>query len=165
MAFTIQQLQAFSNTKPELRYITEEIIDYLQANPGSSPGGGTSYLVYKALLSQTGTNAPVVEEEVLPNTLGVTITWTRTNVGEYKATASGAIFTANKTIFPPITDNVGGTFVPIYSANSPFGAAYSMYINSPTEAILYFNLANGNSVEWSTAAPSTKIFITIEVYP
>lgn len=39
---TIEQLEAFSETKPELRYLTEEIIKYLQANPGGgSPGGGS----------------------------------------------------------------------------------------------------------------------------
>lgn len=40
---TVEQLEAFSNTKPELRYLTEEIIKYLGANPPGSPGG-SSYL-------------------------------------------------------------------------------------------------------------------------
>lgn len=39
MSFTIEQLQAFSNRKPEIRQITEEIIDYLQTNPGGASGG------------------------------------------------------------------------------------------------------------------------------
>jgi len=58
MAFTIQQLQNFSNTKPELRYLTEEIIDYLQANQG---GGslGSSYLVWDAAYQNSAMSSPV----------------------------------------------------------------------------------------------------------
>lgn len=45
MAMTIEQLQAFSNTKPELRAITENIIDYLEALAlGGGGGGGTDTL-------------------------------------------------------------------------------------------------------------------------
>jgi len=57
-------------------------------------GGGSSYLVYRALLSQAGTDAPVAT--VLENTLGGTVVWTRDGVGDYSATLTGA-FTANKT--------------------------------------------------------------------
>ncbi len=56
------------------------------------------YTVYTALITQTGTAAPVAT--VLQNTTGGTIAWTRpTNpgVGRYVATISGANFTANKT--------------------------------------------------------------------
>jgi hypothetical protein len=57
-------------------------------------GGGASYLVYTALLTQTGTNAPVAT--VLENTLGGTVVWTRDDVGTYYGTLSG-VFTENKT--------------------------------------------------------------------
>lgn len=40
MAFTIQELQDFSNRKPDVRQITENIIDYLEDNPSGSAGGG-----------------------------------------------------------------------------------------------------------------------------
>lgn len=53
------------------------------------------YKVYKALLSQTGTNAPVAT--VLENTLGGTVVWSYDSVGNYKATLSGA-FTEGKTM-------------------------------------------------------------------
>ncbi len=56
------------------------------------------YTVYTALITQTGTAAPVAT--VLQNTTGGTIAWTRpTNpgAGRYVATISGANFTANKT--------------------------------------------------------------------
>lgn len=53
------------------------------------------YKVYVALLSQTGTSAPVAT--VLENTLGGTVVWTRSVAGLYLGTLSGA-FTASKTI-------------------------------------------------------------------
>ena len=52
------------------------------------------YLVYTALLTQSGTDAPVAT--VLENTLGGTVVWSRDASGIYVATLSGA-FTANKT--------------------------------------------------------------------
>lgn len=55
------------------------------------------YLVYVALLNQSGTNAPVAI--VLENTLGGTIVWTRTSQGMYIGTLTG-VFTLNKTFIP-----------------------------------------------------------------
>ena len=64
----------------------------------ASAGGGASYLVYTALLSQSGTDAPVAT--VLENTLGVTVTWSYGNVGSYtgtySATLSGDIYVDEK---------------------------------------------------------------------
>ena len=60
---------------------------------GASVGQVTAYKVYTALLTQTGTNAPVAT--VLENTIG-DIVWTRVDVGEYLATLSNA-FTIGKT--------------------------------------------------------------------
>lgn len=57
-------------------------------------GGGASYLVYTALLSQSGTDAPVAT--VLENTLGGEVVWSRSNTGIYYGTLTG-IFTAGKT--------------------------------------------------------------------
>jgi hypothetical protein len=51
--------------------------------------------VYRALLTQTGTDAPVAT--VLENTLGASVVWTRDDVGAYRATLAGA-FPAAKTI-------------------------------------------------------------------
>jgi len=54
------------------------------------------YKVYTAILTQTGTSAPVAT--VLQNTTNTTITWTRGATGDYSATPSiGGFFTANKT--------------------------------------------------------------------
>jgi hypothetical protein len=57
--------------------------------------GGRPYNSYTALLTQTGTSAPVAT--VLENTIG-TITITRNGTGEYTITSSG-LFTLNKTTF------------------------------------------------------------------
>ena len=53
------------------------------------------YKVYTALLSQTGTNAPTAT--VLENTLGGNVVWSRSGVGTYTGTLTGA-FVTNKTI-------------------------------------------------------------------
>lgn len=60
----------------------------------ATAGGGSSYSVYTALLSQTGTDAPVAT--VLENTLSGAIVWSYSSVGNYIGTLAGA-FTANKT--------------------------------------------------------------------
>lgn len=66
-------------------------------------GGGPGYLVYAALLNQSGTSAPTAT--VLANTLGGTVVWTRSDVGEYIATLASA-FPVNKvsTIVVPAFD-------------------------------------------------------------
>ena len=60
-------------------------------------GGGASYLVYTALLSQSGTDAPVatVLNSADANYLG-NVVWTRDGVGDYTGTLAAA-FTENKT--------------------------------------------------------------------
>lgn len=68
------------------------------------------YKVYTALISQTGTNAPVAT--VLENTLGGTVVWSRTSTGVYRADLSGA-FIVNKTVF--FTSNNNSTsLTPLY---------------------------------------------------
>jgi hypothetical protein len=53
------------------------------------------YKVYTALLTQTGTDAPVAT--ILQNTLGGTPVWSRSGVGTYAITLAGA-FPINKTV-------------------------------------------------------------------
>ena len=53
------------------------------------------YKVYTALLTQTGTNAPVAT--VLENTLGGTVVWSYVSIGQYRGTLTGA-FLENKTV-------------------------------------------------------------------
>jgi hypothetical protein len=68
----------------------DELIQSL-APPAPEP----AYKVYTALLTQTGTNAPVAT--VLENTIGA-ITIMRSGTGEYRVKSSG-LFTLNKTTF------------------------------------------------------------------
>lgn len=65
------------------------------------------YKVYTALLTQTGTSAPVAT--VLENTLG-DIIWTIQGVGQYIGLSSG-LFTLNKT-FILINDNYSSFTIP-----------------------------------------------------
>jgi hypothetical protein len=60
-------------------------------------GNPTGIKTYVALLTQTGTDAPVAT--VLENTLGGEVVWTYAAPGDYRGTLVG-VFTANKTIFP-----------------------------------------------------------------
>tara|TARA_A100001391_G_C5074902_1_gene279020 strand:+ start:58 stop:513 length:456 start_codon:yes stop_codon:yes gene_type:complete len=72
-----------------------------QTNPtknfpiGSVVAAGLGYTAYAALLTQTGTGAPVAT--ILKNDTGATFTWTRFAAGEYRVEADTSIFTANKT--------------------------------------------------------------------
>ena len=61
------------------------------------------YKVYTALLTQTGTDAPVAT--VLENTLGGTVVWSYNDVGDYIATLSGA-FISGKTFLIVTNANV-----------------------------------------------------------
>jgi len=61
----------------------------------SAAAEATEPKVYVALLTQTGTNAPVAT--VLKNTLGGTVVWTYDSVGQYHGTLASA-FTLNKTV-------------------------------------------------------------------
>jgi len=57
--------------------------------------GPSTYKVYTALMTQTGTDAPTAT--VLENTLGGTVVWAYVSQGSYTATLTGA-FTLNKTV-------------------------------------------------------------------
>ena len=73
-----------------------------------SISSGGDYKVYRAILNQTGTSAPVAT--VLENTVGE-IVWTRNSAGWYLATLNGA-FLANKTYYP--TFGMSSSFNRIY---------------------------------------------------
>lgn len=79
---------------------TDQVAFFVDSNDGKltrkeSNGSLAKYVpesgkkVYKALLSQSGTDAPTAI--VLENTLGVTITWSRLSVGKYRGTFTNPI--------------------------------------------------------------------------
>jgi len=81
-----------------------------EVGPQGPPGQDVDsrpYKVYTALLTQSGTNAPVAT--VLENTLGE-ITWTRGSFGQYTGNSS-EILTLNKTLVF-ITDNYNCFSIP-----------------------------------------------------
>ena len=80
--------QDFTNNITDLDYTQKKYVDQKVAD--SRP-----YKVYTALLTQSGTDAPVAT--VLENTLGDTITWSYVAVGQYIGTSTGT-FTVNKTV-------------------------------------------------------------------
>lgn len=119
-------------------------------NKVTSPA--TTPKVYRALLTQTGTAAPVAT--VLENTLGGTVVWTRTLGGVYVATLAGA-FTASKTA--------------LLHGDGITGAEFS---------IIYFSRTNGNVLQLVTQdvdvtgatlviadAILSETFVQILVYP
>ena len=61
-----------------------------------TPAISLGYTSYVALVSQTGTNAPI--PTVLHNNLEAALTWTRQSNGNYTITAASSLFTANKTV-------------------------------------------------------------------
>jgi hypothetical protein len=75
------------------------------------------YKVYTALLTQTGTNAPVAT--VLENTLGTTIAWTRQSQGIYNATLAEGVWNNTKTVTFSTLGNSGGR-----------GVIVSLYVNN-----------------------------------
>ena len=80
--------------------------------------GGRPYTSYTALLSQTGTNAPVAT--ILENTTGNTIVWTRTNTGMYRGTWGTAVSDVNKLYFAPAFGQLKNqtVVINIYSATT-----------------------------------------------
>lgn len=54
------------------------------------------YKVYTVLLDQSGTDDP--KEEIMENTTGASMSWTRVDAGEYLCTASPSVFTNKKTM-------------------------------------------------------------------
>lgn len=143
-------------------------IDSLQVLPaGGSEGdvlrksSGSDYAVewatepkvYIALLSQTGTNAPVAT--VLKNTLGGIVVWTRDDVGQYKGTLLSA-FTENKTV-------VVGGYYQIISPPSADDYIVNISPNS-TENFIGVNTAYGTTGNFSDDVLGYTQ-IKIEVYP
>lgn len=76
-------------------------VDLQKGTASWVPERQDSYLVYTALLTQSGTDAPVAT--VLENTLGGTVVWSYEGTGTYKATLTDA-FAANKTWTSPSND-------------------------------------------------------------
>lgn len=94
--------------------------DNLEAIGGSS---STSYLIYTAILSQSGTSAPVAT--VLENTLGEVPTFEYNGIGDFQINSSLSLFNSETTVvefqMPDDAPNSlsygipSDTFIPLYS--------------------------------------------------
>ena len=74
--------------------LINKLKDILKGLAGQGGGDPRPYKVYTALLTQSGTNAPVAT--VLENTLGGDVVWSREEVGTYTGVLNGA-FIQDKT--------------------------------------------------------------------
>ena len=108
-------------------------------------GGAAAYLVYTALLTQSGTDAPVAT--VLQNTLGGTVVWSRNTTGDFSATLVGA-FTTNKTTV-------------LSSINGDQSAGYVILYETPSEDEVKLYQKNNSSV----SADQLGCTVEIRVYP
>ncbi len=110
----------------------------------SASGGGSGPLIYKVLLTQSGTTAP--SATVLKNDLGGVPSLSYVTSGVYRATLTGA-FTENKTIFGPFV-NEFGSYGPNFNVNV-------IWIDEDTIEII---TNDGDGV-------FMNFVLTIEVYP
>lgn len=112
--------------------------------------GYRPYKVYTALLSQTGTDAPVAT--VLENTLGGEVVWTRPSAGAYYGTLAGAFQSGKVYVtFAHFFDN-GGVIEPIW-----------VIVTND-----YITIGGDNNVEmydWRGAQTGAFFQIEIRVYP
>ena len=89
----------------------------LKKKVGSSSSAATaSYLVYTALLSQSGTDAPVAT--VLENTLGGTVVWSYVSGGLDQATLSGAFPAGRTVVMPPLGMNASASGALLYASRA-----------------------------------------------
>lgn len=105
-----------------------------------------NYKIYRALITQTGTNNPTII--VLENTLGGDIVWTRTSQGFYKGTLANA-FDDNKTFYyinskkylEDVTfsmEIINIDDILLYSFNNEGTVGYDSYLyKTPIEIIVY----------------------------
>ena len=124
--------------------------------------------VYKALLTQSGTNAPVAT--VLVNTLSGTPVWSRVSIGYYKLTLSSE-FTTNKTYYPPFGEmgNIlsdGSSGITLYDDTGGILGFYHFYKLSSSEFVLKSYDGSFNAVDISSIIGTGYICLPpIEVYP
>lgn len=104
---------------------------------------------YVALLTQTGTDAPVAT--VLENSLGGTVVWSYDTIGSYTATLAGAFGQSKTTI------NIGNTFS---LSNSDNVICYSSVMGSDSISI---SIREANGTSYDNELDKTLIVVT--TYP
>jgi len=120
------------------------------SSTGILSAGSAQPLEYVALITQSGTNAPVAT--VLKNTLGGTIVWTRALAGVYTGTLAGA-FTTSKTVIQAYLARGSG------QPTTSVGASPGGSIN--TVQLVSWNASNVSA----DTIFSADSWVKIEVYP
>jgi hypothetical protein len=85
-------------------------------------------IIYKAILTQTGTADPVAT--ILENTLNTNVIWTRDSAGEYTGTLEGGEFNTSTFVLTSLGNTpviiiqgyTTGSTIKILTKNSPIGA-------------------------------------------
>lgn len=138
--------------------------DWVSQSSGSDPG----YLVYTALLTQSGTDDPTAT--VLANTFSPTPVWTRVSVGRYKLTSAGS-FTVGKTICTGFTDGLANIFtiIPVWDFSAIIGVIYfqpDVEFGTSNYMEMFCQDLTGVGVELSTWFGSGALSLpSIYVYP
>ena len=99
---------------------------------GLANSSARPYKVYTALLTQSGTSAPVAT--VLENTLGGTITWVRYLDGRYRADLSYAGYILNKTI---------GFATPGGISLAASNQTIKVFVGSTASELIVYTIENG----------------------
>lgn len=130
-----------ANTAERVGDILQDIIDSCGKNE------------YVALVTQTGTSAPVAT--VIKNTLGGTVVWSRSGAGSYAATLSGAFPAAKTFISNPINllPFSGTDFIEVD------------YARANDNAVTMSTLFGANGAGVATDALISAFPVKIEVYP
>jgi hypothetical protein len=102
MTTKVEVLKTVLNQSDKVQVATYEAIEEVKDSISDIPTFSLPYKSYIALITQTGTNAPVAE--VIENTLVGTPVWTRPLAGTYMCTLTGA-FPAAKTIYNTAQQN------------------------------------------------------------
>jgi hypothetical protein len=101
----------------------------------SSAAAGTAsvrpYKVYSALITQTGTAAPVVT--VLENSIGP-IVWTRAGVGDYRGTLTGAFPDGKTSLY--LNENSGNKITLVWQTANNVQLGTDTSGETPTDGIL-----------------------------
>jgi hypothetical protein len=119
----------FNDSDKTKNYLISALKSYILSGLDVRP-----YKVYTALLTQSGTEAPVAT--VLENTLGGEVVWSYVGVGDYRGTLSNT-FTENKTY--PI-----GSFNENYDPFSQAMLACFLRLNS-NQVLIQTAVSNGDS--------------------
>lgn len=115
----------------------QDAFDELTTATANFNGGGASpYKVYTALLTQSGTDAPVAI--VLENTLGGDVIWSYAGVGLYTLSSPTNVFISNKTCF----------FVDVVRDLGTF---------STSEVLVSYDLITPNSIDITTIDTSNGV--------